>query len=302
MSSAPAAANLALEKVEPARPPTVFFCLLPPYVIRRDDFSRMLSMFISLNSLAALSSSSLNTSYAPRFSSVSTSFASRCLPRPLPAAPLPCAIIASSSPSFSEARWNMACSYVLRVTRRYTCTFCDCPMRCTRACACRSFCGFQSESKMMTVSADTRLMPRPPARVDSSMQKAGESGLLNRSMAACRSRPRMWPSRRSNWYRRLRRKCSSTSSMRTIWLKMSTRWPPACSFGSSLSRSTSLPEVVTRMLAISSCVVASFSSWSAMPLIRYGWLQHLRSSMTTFISDGAFLVDVPAISTRVFFS
>ena len=47
-----------------------------------------------------------------------------------------------------------------------------CPMRCARACACKSFCGFQSLSKMTTVSAVARLTPRPPARVDNKKQKS----------------------------------------------------------------------------------------------------------------------------------
>lgn len=58
------------------------------------------------------------------------------------------------------------------------------PILCALACACRSFCGFQSESKMTTVSADARLMPRPPARVDNKKQKSwglggGEVGAIN---------------------------------------------------------------------------------------------------------------------------
>jgi hypothetical protein len=51
-------------------------------------------------------------------------------------------------------------------------------MRCARSCACRSICGFQSESYRTTVSAVARLMPRPPARVDSRKQKIVEPGLL----------------------------------------------------------------------------------------------------------------------------
>ena len=47
-----------------------------------------------------------------------------------------------------------------------------CPMRWARACAWRSFCGFQSLSKMMTVSAVARFTPRPPARVDNRKQKS----------------------------------------------------------------------------------------------------------------------------------
>ena len=34
--------------------------------------------------------------------------------------------------------------------------------------------GFQSESKMTTVSAEAKLMPKPPARVDNRKQKSWE--------------------------------------------------------------------------------------------------------------------------------
>ena len=47
-----------------------------------------------------------------------------------------------------------------------------CPILWARAWACKSFWGFQSESKMMTVSAVARLIPRPPARVDNRKQKS----------------------------------------------------------------------------------------------------------------------------------
>ena len=48
-----------------------------------------------------------------------------------------------------------------------------------------SFCGFQSESKMMHVSAAVRLMPTPPARVESKKTKIAEPGRQKRSIAAC---------------------------------------------------------------------------------------------------------------------
>lgn len=65
---------------------------------------------------------------------------------------------------------------------------------------CRSFCGFQSESKMMHVSAAVRLMPRPPALVHRRKTNRSESGLLKRSMAAWRRFPRTRPSIRSYKY------------------------------------------------------------------------------------------------------
>jgi len=48
---------------------------------------------------------------------------------------------------------------------------------------CRSFCGFQSESKIITVSAVARLIPSPPARVDKRKQKSSLPGALKCSMA-----------------------------------------------------------------------------------------------------------------------
>ena len=65
---------------------------------------------------------------------------------------------------------------------------------------CRSFCGFQSESKMMQVSAAVRLIPRPPALVHRRKTNRSDSGLLKRSMAACRRFPRTRPSIRSYKY------------------------------------------------------------------------------------------------------
>lgn len=46
------------------------------------------------------------------------------------------------------------------------------PILCALACACRSFWGFQSESKMTTVSAEAKLIPKPPALVDNRKQKS----------------------------------------------------------------------------------------------------------------------------------
>ncbi len=65
---------------------------------------------------------------------------------------------------------------------------------------CKSFCGFQSESNMIQMSAAVRLMPRPPARVQRRNTKRSESTLLKRSMAACRRFPRTLPSIRSYVY------------------------------------------------------------------------------------------------------
>lgn len=58
----------------------------------------------------------------------------------------------------------------------------------------RSFWGFQSESKMMQVSAAVRLMPKPPARVHRRKTNLSESGLENLSIAAWRRLPLTRPS------------------------------------------------------------------------------------------------------------
>ena len=70
------------------------------------------------------------------------------------------------------------------------------PILWALAMACRSFCGFQSLSKMMTVSAVARFTPRPPARVDSRKQKSCESSALKWSNACLRMSPRIVPSKR----------------------------------------------------------------------------------------------------------
>lgn len=71
---------------------------------------------------------------------------------------------------------------------------------CSKEFTCRSFWGFQSESKIIHVSAAVKLMPKPPALVHRRKTKRSESGLLNRSMAACLRLPRTRPSIRSYKY------------------------------------------------------------------------------------------------------
>ena len=157
-----------------------------------------------------------------------------------------------------------------------------CPMRCARAIACTSFCGFQSESKMMTVSAAVRLMPWPPALVDSRKANTSEPGLLKRSMAACRSLPRMEPSRRSNLYALAVSSSSSSDSIILNCENSSTRWPSSISLGSSLSSSTILPDAATMLATCSPRSWMSPVSRSSAPRSRKGWLQHLRSSISMF--------------------
>ena len=62
---------------------------------------------------------------------------------------------------------------------------------------CKSCCGFQSESKMIQVSAAVKLIPNPPARVES--KKILTSGsVLKLSMLAWRSMKSMDPSSLEN--------------------------------------------------------------------------------------------------------
>jgi hypothetical protein len=84
-------------------------------------------------------------------------------------------------------------------TVTYTLTGFVCPMRCARSMACRSTCGFQSESYRMTTSAVCKLMPRPPARVDNRKQNLGEPGALNSSIWSSRASPLVEPSMRQYW-------------------------------------------------------------------------------------------------------
>ena len=74
----------------------------------------------------------------------------------------------------------------------------DCPSLWALACAWMSLWGFQSESKMITVSAVARLIPRPPAFVDSRKTECfPPSFWLKASTASCLSLPFTLPSRMS---------------------------------------------------------------------------------------------------------
>ena len=104
-------------------------------------------------------------------------------------------MILASWSSFSAVTARIFSSIGEIVMRRSTRTSTVWPMRCARAIACRSICGFQSESKMMTVSADCRLSPCPPARVERRKTKY-EKSLLKVWRSAPRSSPLVCPSRR----------------------------------------------------------------------------------------------------------
>mmetsp|Transcript_11992 Transcript_11992/g.51463 ORF Transcript_11992/g.51463 Transcript_11992/m.51463 type:complete len:232 (-) Transcript_11992:1027-1722(-) len=181
---------------------------------RRSERDRMASIPSAPHSFAFFSPSSVSSAmaaYAPCFSSRSISARLAFEPPPSGFSPATPPKMACSRPSFMAARSSMSRSYVPRITRRYTCTGLVWPMRCARASACASFWGFQSLSNTMTVSAATRLMPCPPARVESKNRNAPSasspdpsSGPQKRSMAAWRARPVTPPSRRSYECPRLR--------------------------------------------------------------------------------------------------
>jgi hypothetical protein len=52
--------------------------------------------------------------------------------------------------------------------------------------ACRSFSGLKSKSCMITVSADVKLIPSPPALVERRKTGIGLFGALNSSISSCR--------------------------------------------------------------------------------------------------------------------
>mmetsp|Transcript_39162 Transcript_39162/g.126660 ORF Transcript_39162/g.126660 Transcript_39162/m.126660 type:complete len:245 (-) Transcript_39162:37-771(-) len=197
-SSLSSAMKAALEKTEPEPESS------PPYVTLVEEDSRISSMSASENCLKRASPSppsSMKMLYAPRFSIASIS-ARSCVgpagfapPRPsVKPSAARSAFMARSRPSLRLARSTISASYVLRVTRRKTLTRLVCPIRCERAIACTSFCGFQSESIRMQVSAAVRLIPSPPARVESIKRNLLEPGALYASIAASRSSPLVEPS------------------------------------------------------------------------------------------------------------
>ena len=133
--------------------------------------------------------------------------------------PIRCDVLAYSSTIFFFARSRTSSSIVSLATNRYTLTCDFWPIRWARAIACRSFCGFQSlyrvafrqhkresmkrelTSKMMTVSAVSRLIPNPPARVERKNAKSNEPGALKcASSILCPPciRPESEPGFRSN--------------------------------------------------------------------------------------------------------
>ena len=99
----------------------------------------------------------------------------------------PCCTTIASNLSFFLARSTIFSSIVSAVTSRYTWTGFVWPMRWHRSMACKSACGFQSESNKIQVSAVCKLIPNPPALVDSKKTNLDELGLLYSSMNSSRS-------------------------------------------------------------------------------------------------------------------
>ncbi|KAH3665485.1 hypothetical protein OGAPHI_003670 [Ogataea philodendri] len=91
---------------------------------------------------------------------------------------IPREIMAYSKIIFRLARSRTCSSTVSLETNLYTITWFFCPIRCALAIACKSACGFQSESKIITVSAVIRLIPKPPALVDSKKTKSLDPSAL----------------------------------------------------------------------------------------------------------------------------
>ena len=154
------------------------------------------SISVSMSSLLMLDSELRNTASAPNFTAWSMSslvsfFWFSCR-RP------DCTTMASSF-NFWVARSTTFSSMLFSVTRRYTCTAFFCPIRCARSWACKSACGFQSLSKSTTVSAVCKLIPKPPARVDSKNTNLVLFSALNESIRSERSSYEVLPSMRQYW-------------------------------------------------------------------------------------------------------
>ena len=111
----------------------------------------------------------------------------------------PCWITKASKANFLYAFSMTFSSTELSVQNRKTETSFFWPMRCALSMACKSICGFQSESYKMTVSAVAKLIPKPPARVDKRNTNFSEFGLLYSSIESSRIWPSVLPSILQYW-------------------------------------------------------------------------------------------------------
>mmetsp|Transcript_15186 Transcript_15186/g.65028 ORF Transcript_15186/g.65028 Transcript_15186/m.65028 type:complete len:228 (-) Transcript_15186:1050-1733(-) len=129
---------------------------------------------------------------------------------------------------------------------------------------------------MMTVSAAVRLIPKPPARVESRNTPYSGS-VLNRSICVLRSCHCTDPSMRQTlkFPPLCSKKLSMRSSMRVICEKMSTLCPFARSLVISRSNRRNLPHCST-----SSSALGNMMDPSKPPVIKSGWLQFFRNCMS----------------------
>lgn len=128
----------------------------------------------------------------------------------------PFLITTRSNASLLYARFSILVSTESAVHSRITITGDVYPILWHLSIACMSWCGFQSESYMMHVSAAVRLMPRPPARVDSRNMFLSVL-VLNSWIWAWRSTMLTEPSRRKASMPCCARYVSRMSNMRVIW-------------------------------------------------------------------------------------
>mmetsp|Transcript_4235 Transcript_4235/g.13233 ORF Transcript_4235/g.13233 Transcript_4235/m.13233 type:complete len:387 (-) Transcript_4235:355-1515(-) len=110
-------------------------------------------------------------------------------------------------------------------------------MRCARSSAWRSTSGLKSTSWITTVSAPVRLMPSPPARVESRNRSVDDVPSLNAETMAWRSAMGVWPSSRAVRRPKSSQTSPSRSNSRVHCENNRTRWPAAFKRGSS-SRSS----------------------------------------------------------------
>lgn len=141
---------------------------------------------------SSLSGSSSSSSSSTRISSSSFFYRSRSLASLLN---IPAWMILLSRAFLWVALNKIPSSTLVAVISLKTRTSCICPIRWARSFAYSSIWGFQSESKMMTVSDTWRLRPMPPAFVDRTNTFSGESGSWNRSSRFFLSSALVLPSR-----------------------------------------------------------------------------------------------------------
>mmetsp|Transcript_30860 Transcript_30860/g.73328 ORF Transcript_30860/g.73328 Transcript_30860/m.73328 type:complete len:266 (-) Transcript_30860:3154-3951(-) len=189
----------------------------------------------------------------------------------------PLSMMVFSSSALRCATTRIFSSTLDLVMSRRTTTGRDCPILCALASACMSRWGLKSVSYRMTVSADARLMPCPPARVESRNTNTVPSLSLNWSMRRWRSLPGTFPSIRTYVYLRKVRNFSRMLSIVVNCEKIRTLEPFWNSFGRICWRKMSFPEAPVR----STCSASLEGAGGMAESKRYAWLQHLRSSIST---------------------